>query len=205
VRLFGKKLHCDSSMTGKPEAPRSDGAPQVSKSFIMLVMKLSFSATIEIIGVNPYVLVSAGQAEQLSSGWRKPMPVLVQINGVPEPPWRINMMPRGDGSFYLYLAGVVRKASGTKVGETVQVEVDFDEGYCGGPDELPDWFELVLEADATAQTNWAELSPSRQKEVVRYLASLKSDEARVRNLAKVMAMLGGTAGHFMGRDWRDGK
>jgi bacteriocin resistance YdeI/OmpD-like protein/uncharacterized protein DUF1905 len=168
-------------------------------------MKLTFKSQIEIIGVNPYVLVSAEQATKLKSGWRKPMPVLVQVNGEPKPPWRINMMPRGDGSFYLYLAEVVRKAAGTKVGDMVEVEVEFDEGYRGGPDELPEWFEGALEADVTAQANWAMLSASRQKEVVRYLANLKSDEARERNLVKVMETLGGAAGRFMGRDWRDGR
>ena len=80
-------------------------------------MKLTFEAKIEIIGVNPYVLVVGMQAGQLRPAWRGPMPVLVTVNGEPEPPWRVNMMPRGDGSYYLYLAGVVRKASGTAVGD----------------------------------------------------------------------------------------
>jgi hypothetical protein len=151
------------------------------------------------------VLVSAEQAQQLKGGWRKPMPVRVQVNGAPVPAWRINMMPRGDGSFYLYLAGVVRKASGTKVGDKVQVDVTFDEGYSGGPDELPDWFAKALETDARAQENWAALPSSRKKEVVRYLGNLISDDARARNLTKVMEMLGGTVGRFMGRDWSDGK
>ena len=170
-----------------------------------MVLMLTFQGTIEIIGVNPYILVSAEQAGQLKASWRGPLPVLVQVNGEPNPPWHINMMPRMDGDYYLYLAGMVRKASDTKVGDIVQVALEFDENYRGGPDELPDWFAAALAAHEAAQANWAELSPSRQKEVVRYLTNLKSDEARERNLAKVMEMLGGTSGRFMGRDWKDGK
>jgi hypothetical protein len=64
-----------------------------------------FKALIKVHGVNPYVLVSAKRASQLRPGWRRPMPVLVTINGKPEKPWRINMMPVGDGSFRLYLHG----------------------------------------------------------------------------------------------------
>jgi hypothetical protein len=168
-------------------------------------MKLKFTATIEITGVNPYVLVSLEQAQQLKAGWRRPMPVRVQVNGEPEPAWHINMMPMGDGNYFLYLAGVVRKASGTSVGDEVEVEVEFDEAYRGGPDDLPDWFERALERDQAALAGYMALSPSRQKEVVRYLVNLKSDEAKVRNLDRALKMLGGEAGHYMGRDWKDGR
>lgn len=68
---------------------------------------LKFTARIEIVGVNPFVLV-ARRASKLKPGWRKAMPVLVRVNGKPEQPWSINMMPVGDGSFRLYLHGTVR-------------------------------------------------------------------------------------------------
>ena len=75
--------------------------------------KLRFRAPIEIRGINPYVLVSAERAAKLKPDWRKPMPVRIQVNGKPDIPWRINMMPAGDGSFFLYLHGQVRKDFGT--------------------------------------------------------------------------------------------
>jgi hypothetical protein len=70
---------------------------------------LRFRAQIEINKINPYVLVDARRAARLQKNWRKPMPVCIQVNGKPDQPWRINMMPIGDGSFYLYLHGTVRK------------------------------------------------------------------------------------------------
>jgi hypothetical protein len=51
----------------------------------------------------------------------KPLPVVVRINGKPADGWRINMMPVGDGSFYLYLHSNVRKASGEAVGDRVRL------------------------------------------------------------------------------------
>jgi len=36
------------------------------------------------------------------------MPVLIKINNKPNPPWKINMIPAGNGDFYLYLHGDVR-------------------------------------------------------------------------------------------------
>src|SRR5690348_18485077 len=106
---------------------------------------LRFSSVIEIHGVNPYLLVSAKRASKLKPGWRKPMPVLLKINGKPEQSWRINLMPVGDGSFRLYLHGGVRKATNTGVGDRVRVEVRLDAKYRGGPmHPMPAWFRSAL-------------------------------------------------------------
>jgi hypothetical protein len=66
---------------------------------------VKFSARIDIAGVNPFVLITARRASKLKPGWRKPMPVLIRVNGKPEQPWPINMMPVGDGSFRLSARG----------------------------------------------------------------------------------------------------
>lgn len=167
---------------------------------------LKFTSTIDIRIGNPFVLVSAEQAKAIKPGWKKPMPVLVQINGAPNPPWRINMMPVGDGSFYLYLHGDVRKASNTKVGDKVEVKFTFHKEYKNGPmHPMPDWFQNALAKNAKAKKNWEALIPSRQKEILRYFSWLKSDEAIERNLKKVMDMLSGKPTRFLARDWKDGK
>jgi bacteriocin resistance YdeI/OmpD-like protein/uncharacterized protein DUF1905 len=166
---------------------------------------LKFRAIMRIRGVNPYLLVSAARAKSIKAGWRKPMPVLVRINGKPDRPWAINMMPAGNGSFYLYLHGVVRKASGTGVGDRVEAEVEFDGEYRGGPQHpMPAPLRRALAEAPQARENWNALTPSRKKEVLRYLAHLKSPAARARNLARVTRMLSGEVGRFMGRSWADG-
>jgi Bacteriocin-protection, YdeI or OmpD-Associated/Domain of unknown function (DUF1905) len=165
----------------------------------------TFTATIKIRGINPYVLVSAQRANAIKPGWRKPLPVLVRINGKPEQAWRINMMPVGDGSFYLYLHGNVRKASGTAVGDRVRVEITFDASHRSGPQQrLPSWFKQALMANPQAMQNWKGLVPSRKKEILRYLSALKSSDARARNLSKVLRMLSGETGRFMARTWKNG-
>jgi hypothetical protein len=167
---------------------------------------LRFSATIEIYEINPYVHVTADQAARLKKGWRRPMPVKVQINGQPQPAWRINMMPMGTGDFYLYLHGDVRKASGTKVGDRVTVDVSFDDSYEGGPTHpMPEWFRVPLEENEKATRAWRALPPSRQKEVLRYFSGLKSDEAKERNVEKALFVLSGHEGRFMARSWKNGQ
>ncbi len=167
---------------------------------------LHFKAKIEIYNGNPYVLVNSQQATELKPGWKKPLPVFVQINGQPIPAWKINMMPIGDGSFYLYLHGDVIKASKTKVGDEVTVDVSFDTKYRNGPmHPMPDWFLIPLNKNPKAKEAWNKLIPSRKKEILRYFSWLKSDEARKRNVNKVLHVLSGEEGRFMARSWQNGK
>jgi len=148
------------------------------------------------------VVVDAACASQLKPGWRKPLPVRIRVNGKPDIPWRINLMPRGDGSFYLYLHEQVRSASGTKVGDVVDVEIGFDEEYRAGPvHPMPEWLSEAFARNDRAKQAWDALIPSRKKEVLRYFAQLKSDEARLRNRERLLHVLSGGKARFMARDW----
>jgi hypothetical protein len=164
---------------------------------------LRFVALIRIFNGNPFVHVSAARAKAIKPDWRKPLPVLVRINGHPRPaPWRINMMPIGGGDFYLYLHGDARRASDTKVGDKVRVEVQFDASYRNGPmHPMPSWFRGPLTKNARAKKGWSALIPSRKKEILRYLSRLKSPEARARNVARALHVLSGKKGRFMARSW----
>jgi len=156
----------------------------------MMIMVLRFTALVQIRGINPFVAVTATQAARLQAGWRGPMPVVVRVNGMPEEGWRINMMPDGSGGFLLYLHEIVRRASGTAVGDHVKVSVAFDKAYRPGPiHPLPPLLKKALRAGSPEKKNWDQMTPSRQKEVTRYLASLKSEEALARNIEKILKML----------------
>lgn len=112
------------------------------------------------------------------------------------------MMPVGDGSFYLYLHGDIRKASKTGVGDHVDVEIKFDANYKNGPmHPIPDYFRKALDNNSRANEGWEKLIPSRKKEILRYFAGLKSAEAQERNLEQAMFVLAGGKGRYMARDW----
>ena len=166
---------------------------------------LRFQALIDINQINPYVLVSAERATELKSGWRKPLPVCVRVNGKPETPWRINMMPIGDGSFYLYLHGDIRKAANKDVGDLVNLELWFDAEYKSGPvHPMPVWFAEALGQNMPAKKAWNRLTPSLQKEILRYFSRLKSSDAKARNLQKAVHVLSGGEGRFLARSWKGG-
>jgi hypothetical protein len=115
------------------------------------------------------------------------------------------MMPVGDGNFYLYLHGNIRKASGTEVGDRVRVEVAFDATYKNGPQHpMPSWFKQALAGNPQAIKNWRALVPSRKKEILRYFSRLASLDARARNLTKALHVLSGETGRFMARAWKNG-
>ncbi len=173
---------------------------------IFSAMSLTIRATIDIREGNPFILITSELAEKLKADWKKPMPVLIQVNGKPTHPWKINMMPVGDGQFYLYLHGDVRKASNTQVGDIVTVKIEFDDSYQNGPQHpMPDWFQAALDKHMVAKRNWDSLPPSRRKEVLRYFSWLKSDEAKQRNVEKALHVLSGKTGRFMARTWIEGK
>jgi hypothetical protein len=166
---------------------------------------LLLRGSVRIIGANPYVLLSADQALELKKGWRGPIPVKFRIMKCPDSIWRVNLMPVRDGTFRLYLNGVIRKATKVGVGDAVTVDVRFDDDYRGGPlHSMPSWFSQGLEEDPAAMSGWEALSPSRQKEILRYFAGLKSDEAKQRNLERALHVLAGGRGRFMGRSWNEG-
>jgi hypothetical protein len=112
------------------------------------------------------------------------------------------LMPIGDGSFFLYLHGQVRKASGTSVGDVVSLTVEFDHEYKGGPtDPMPPWFGNELKQNPDALKGWDNLPPSRQKEILRYFAKLKSPQAQQRNAQRALHVLAGGKARFMARSW----
>ena len=150
------------------------------------------------------MVVDAKEASRLRKGWRGPMPVRFRVNGEQEEPRKVNLMPTGGGRFILYLNGEIRKASGVGVGHLVTLEVWFDEEYTGGPlHSMPSWFSDELGREPLAKRGWDRLPPSRQKEILRYFARLRSPEARRRNARRAARVLAGGRGRFMGRAWNE--
>jgi uncharacterized protein YdeI (YjbR/CyaY-like superfamily) len=69
---------------------------------------------------------------------------------------------------------------------------------------VPSWFKAALQRNPRAAKSWEALIPSRKKEILRYFARLKSQEARERNLGRALHVLSGRKGRFMARAWDSG-
>jgi uncharacterized protein YdeI (YjbR/CyaY-like superfamily) len=80
------------------------------------------------------------------------------------------------------------KDSGLTVGDEAEVEIEFDPRARGVP--IPPEFESALAVDPRLKAAFEDLTPSRRKEILQYLGSLKSKQALDRNIVKALKNLG---------------
>ena len=145
-----------------------------------------FSAKIQIIGVNPFVLLPASLLKDIFQKAGKDkgaIPVQLKIGGKDF----IQNLVKYSGKWRLYLNGPMRNAAGKDVGDTIDIQIDFD----AKPRTTPVHPKLkkAFKENPTAKTAFEKLSPSRQKEILRYINFLKSEESLDKNVQKAIAHL----------------
>jgi bifunctional DNA-binding transcriptional regulator/antitoxin component of YhaV-PrlF toxin-antitoxin module len=125
--------------------------------------------------VPPEVVESLGQGKR--------PPVTITINGHS---WksRVAIMR---GRYLLGLSNANRRAAGVKIGDEVEVEVEFDRE----PRIVvePADFARALDADPIARTAYDLLPDGRKREHVRAIETAKKPETRIRRIEKALATL----------------
>lgn len=158
-------------------------------------MKYTFSAAIEIIGVNPYVSIPEDmlQAIFVESGKSKGT---IAIKGILNKKPFTQTLVKFQGKWRLYINLSMLPKSTQRIGETISIafELDFDDRSIPMFPKL----QLALQTNNEARKKFESLSPSRQKEINRYLHRLKSEQSIEQNIHKVIAHLTGN-GAFAGR------
>ncbi len=171
---------------------------------------LTFIEEISIINGNPYVRppdnvlsVVFKQAGKNTS----PIPVIGKINGAKFQ----QSLVRYQGDWRLYVNIIMAKAAGIpfskSIREIVGTAAAFEIEFNPAPPvyEMLSFLQDALDKNPGAKDSWNKLPPNRQKEILRYFSWLKSDEAKERNIKKVIAVLLRNEGRFMARNWKDGK
>jgi len=156
----------------------------------------SFTAKIYKIGVNPYVLLPSAVLKSIFEQANKnagPIPVKGKIDAHVF----IQTLVKYSGKWRLYLNGPMRKATGKDVGDTVRIELSYDSIKRIIP--VHSKLELALKKNKNANAVFVELSPSLQKEIIRYISFLKTEASVDRNIAKAINFLLGKE-RFIGRD-----
>jgi hypothetical protein len=113
---------------------------------------------------------------------RRPL-VKVTINGYT---YRSAIAPMG-GTYMLGISDEVRKHTGVKAGDTVDVDVELDTEKRDV--EVPAELAQALAKDARAKKRFESLSYSRKTALVAPIANGKTPETRQRNLEKAMRAL----------------
>lgn len=155
-----------------------------------------FNATIEIIGVNPFVFVPDDILIQIFKQAGKDkgtIPICGTINGDAYK----QTLVRYSGAWRLYINTTMLKNSPKRVGEQIEITVGFDaESRAITP---PSSFVTALAENEIAKNVFDNLSPSKQLEIVRYLARLKSEDSLTKNIQRAINFLLGKE-RFIGRD-----
>ena len=155
-----------------------------------------FQAILEIIGINPFVFVPEKALKQvfLQAGKDKgPIPIKGILNGKAY----TQSLVRYKGHWRLYVNTLMLKDSPKRIGEKIRLSVKFDPAERSIP--MHPEFEKALAAAPKALKSLNALIPSRRKEILRYIANLKSDESRKKNIERAIQHLLGKR-NFAGRD-----
>lgn len=155
-----------------------------------------FKAKIEIIGVNPFVFIPDGVLENLFKQAQKnkgPIPVNGTINGHPF----IQTLVKFQDEWRLYINGPMLKISNTQLGDLIELTLAYDttDRTIAMHPKLKD----ALSKNKEASTIFQSLRPSLQKEIVRYISFLKTEESIDKNVTRAIQFLLGKE-RFIGRD-----
>ncbi|HVX27528.1 MAG TPA: YdeI/OmpD-associated family protein [Parafilimonas sp.] len=157
---------------------------------------MKFSAKIYKIGINPYVLLPSVILKCLfiEAGKKKGnIPVKLIINEQ----LFIQNLVKYSGKWRLYLNTPMRKIAGKDVGDIIEINIEFDPSERITP--MHPKLETALQKNTKAQQAFYQLSTSRQKEILRYINFLKTEESVDRNVKRAIGFLTGTE-KFVGRD-----
>jgi len=155
-----------------------------------------FSAKIQIIGVNPYVLLPSTLLKyifQKAGKDKGAIPVQLKIGGKDF----IQNLVKYSGKWRLYLNGTMRKTAGKDVGDTIEIQIDFDPKLRTTP--VHPKLKKAFKENPNAKKAFEKLSLSRQKEILRYINFLKSEESVDRNIKRAISHLAGKQS-FVGRN-----
>jgi len=148
----------------------------------------SFSARILKIGINPYVGVPEDVLNALfkqADKTKGPIQVRGTINGK-----RFQQtLVKYQGAWRLYINGEMRQAAEIDVGDEAHIKIEYDP--VPRIESAPPKFEAALSKSKTAKAAFESLRPSRQKEILRYLNSMKTESSLDRNIEKVIQHLSG--------------
>lgn len=153
----------------------------------------NFTATLEIIGINPFVFIPEEVLEGVfeASGKNKsPIPVKGTVNGKE---FQQNLM-KYLGEWRLYVNLIMLKNSPKRIGETIEVVLEYDNS--DRSISIHPQLEEAIKGSVLATSNFQKLIPSRRNELIRYINNLKTEVSIQRNIEKIIRHLHGETDFF---------
>jgi len=156
----------------------------------------TFEASLEMIGINPFVFVPEPILNKLFKEAGKDkghIPIYGKVNGKDY----TQTLLRYKGEWRLYINTSMLTDSPKRIGEVIHVTIQFD------PTDRtllphPELVKALSENEA-AKRIFDSLVPSKRKEIVRYISFLKTEESIKKNVEKAIGFLLGKNA-FIGRE-----
>lgn len=148
-------------------------------------MKFSFTEKIYKVGINPCVDVPlAITAKMTAKKGYIPIKGKIQSHSFTQ-----TLVPVKNAPYRLYVNGLMLKGANVQLGDTVKFIIEQDPAPLTA-DKIP--MPAILKkqlAEKKLQAAFKELTPYRQKEMLRYLNYLKTEDALLRNVEKIIKQL----------------
>jgi hypothetical protein len=151
-------------------------------------MPFSFKARIYKAGINPVVKVPLFITKQLEAT-KGYIPVKGTINGFF---FQQTLCPVKNDKYRLYVNAPMLKGASVKNGQTALFVIEQDSLERNKNIPMPAALKKALQ-EHNLLTAFKQLSPSRQKEVNRYLLQLKTEATLQKNIGKIIKVLQGKA------------
>lgn len=161
----------------------------------------SFKASLNIIGINPFVFIPEKILQSVfeqAGKDKQPIPVKGTVNRLP---YKQTLMKYA-GHWRLYINLEMLPHATKRIGETIAVSIEYDSEERTIP--FHPKLETALTKNKEARQAFNSLSPSLQKEIKRYIHYLKTEESIERNVELAIGFLLGE-NRFAGRAPMKGK
>jgi hypothetical protein len=155
-----------------------------------------FKAKIDIIGINPYVLVPENILKKLfvdANKTKGPIPIKGLVNNIPY----TQTLIKYKSIWRLYINTKMVKNLPKRIGETIELTMVFDEtdrSIAPHPKLIK-----ALNQNVKAKIIFYKLPPSLRKEIVRYISFLKTEKSIDKNVENAINFLLGKQ-RFIGRN-----
>ncbi len=130
-----------------------------------------------------FLIIPHRIAEKINPGIRKAFRVKGKLNG--KPVNGITLLPIGKGDFMLPFNAALRKLTGKKEGDKIEVMFEVD----SSPRKLDKDLLLCLEDDQSANAYFKSLSPSHQYYFSNWISSAKTENTKAKRIATALNAL----------------
>ncbi|UIR54845.1 DUF1905 domain-containing protein [Sphingobacterium sp. SRCM116780] len=157
---------------------------------------LAFEATLEIIGINPFVFLPKPILTEILKRAEKDKGKIAVKGCINDHTNYRQTLLKYKGEWRLYINTTMLKNSPKRIGELLRILIGIDQEERIIP--IHPKFKNALKENPLAEEVFNQLRPSLKLEIVKYISFLKTDSSVDRNVEKAINFLLGT-GEFIGR------